>query len=343
MYSLQCCIAFVGPPERWVVILHSQRDGRTVDESSMTEERKIVTAVIVTYQSRETIGNTLDELLPAWDQGFCDCVVVDNASSDGTADFVRESYPWVRVVASAENLGFGRGCNLGFESVDTPYVLMLNPDACIDASALRILVEFMEARPRVGIAAPATVAGNGECQDAGLVLTPLGLVRAMLGLGGSHPDKKSISPGAAPFRTTWVCGAIMLIRSELFRKLRGFDPRFFLYFEETDLCLRAAAAGQELWVVGAATATHLVGASAQKTGAKLSMGSTGNIVEHYYPSRFYYLQKHFGWFPAIGAEAVAAAVECLRGVRAALTGNMATARRYLFGRPFFKLPVKGRS
>ena len=308
----------------------------------MTEERKKITAVIVTYQSRDTIAETLDALEPAHEHGLCDCVVVDNASTDATADLVRERYPWVRVVVSTENLGFGRGCNLGFEAVDTPYVLMLNPDACIGEAALRTLLNFMEQHPRTGITAPATVAGNGDCQDAGLVLTPRGLVRSMLGLAGAYPDQKTISPGAAPFRTTWVCGAIMLIRSDLFRELQGFDPRFFLYFEETDLCLRATTLGQELWVIGEATATHRVGASAQKTGEQLSWGATGNIVEHFYPSRFYYLSKHFGWLPAVGAETVAAGVEWLRGVRAALRGNLSSARRHLFGRPFFRMPVKGR-
>lgn len=309
----------------------------------MTIEKKKITAVIVTYRSRDTIGATLDALYPAYERGICACVVVDNASTDGTADFVAREYPWASLVRSSENLGFGRGCNRGFEEVESPYLLLLNPDAQIDVNALSTLLEFIESHPKAGIVAPATIAGNGDSQDAGMVLTPGGLVRSALGRGGVFPDRRTITRGAPPFRTTWVCGAIMLIRSDMFRKLRGFDPRFFLYFEETDLCLRALAEGMEIWVLGEATATHLVGASAQKTGEKLSWGTTGNIVEHYYPSRFYYLKKHFGWLSAIFAEFVAAAVDWMRWCRMwAKKSADRRAQRRLIERPFFRFPARTR-
>jgi GT2 family glycosyltransferase len=93
----------------------------------------------------------------------------------------------------------------------------------------------------------------------------------------------------------------MLIRSDDFRKLGGFDPRFFLYFEETDLCRRALSDGLELWAVGEATAHHLGATAAKSSGQRLVFGE--NIADHYFRSRFYYLVKHFGWTAAVLTEA----------------------------------------
>ena len=105
----------------------------------------------------------------------------------------------------------------------------------------------------------------------------------------------------------------MLVRSELFQQIGGFDPRFFLYFEETDLCLRVLRAGMEIWAVGESTASHLGGVSAKQAGTSLTQAGTGGcIVEYFYPSRFYYLIKNFGWFAAVSSELIARGIERLR-------------------------------
>src|SRR5882762_6680124 len=81
-----------------------------------------VTAVMVSYASSQVIGETLTPLRAAWKDRLLRCIVVDNASPDGTADLVARDHPWVDLVRSPGNLGYGRGCNLGFERVSTPYV-----------------------------------------------------------------------------------------------------------------------------------------------------------------------------------------------------------------------------
>lgn len=299
-----------------------------------------VTAVIVTYQSRTTIALALDGLRPAHDDGVADCVVVDNASSDGTADFVAEHYPWVSVVRSGGNLGFGRGCNLGFRAVSTPYVLFLNPDAVLGPASLRTLLDFMDAREQVGIAGPATATHGGDLHWAGMLLTPRGLLRSALRLGQVYPQKRTIKPGEAPFQTNWVCGAVMLIRSSTFRELGGFDPRFFLYYEETDLCLRTERAGMEIWAVGQATAQHTVGVSAKQTGEELSSDEYGCIVEHFYPSRFYYLVKNFGWVSGVVAELAAVSAERAHWAVKALLNRADARQRGWPKRPVLRMPAK---
>jgi len=297
----------------------------------MSGSAKRVTAVIVTYQSGGTIAAALDQLKGS---GVA-VVVVDNASSDGTADLIERSHPWVTLVRSGENLGFGRGCNLGFTHVVTPYVLMLNPDAVMSAESVDTLVAWMESHPKAAIAAPAIIENDRSLQAAGLLTTPGTLIRSALGARDTYPDRRTIEPGAAPFRTPWVCGAAMLIRSDIYRALGGFDERFFLYFEETDLCRRAAAGGYEIWAVGESTARHIGGASAKKTGEKLQSSC---ISDHFYRSRFYYLVKQYGWIQGVGAEVIAGSMQMARHLRARLLrrdSGDAPAQR---GRPFLRFP-----
>lgn len=265
----------------------------------MSEPR--TTAVIVTYKSRRIVPHTLEAARRAHEAGLLECVVVDNASGDGTAEFVEKEHPWVTVVASGANLGFGRGCNLGFKHVTTPYVLLINPDAVLEADGLAHLVQFADEHPRAGIMGPAIVDPDGSFEPARKLPTPWSIISSAARLPGRQPRLRPIAPGEQPRRVEWLCGAALLIRRTMLEELGGFDPRFFLYFEETDLCFRAQRAGFEIWAVGTATARHVGGATASGTGAALYHGS---IADHYFRSRYYYLVKHHGWMAASAAEVV---------------------------------------
>lgn len=272
------------------------------------------TAVIVTYQSRETVSGALDAAGEAYRAGLLECVVVDNASTDGTADFVEQHYPWARLVRSGENIGFGRGCNLGFQYASTPYLILINPDAALGAEATRELIDFLDQRPEAGIAAPAILDDEGQPHFAGAMVTPRDLLHSLLGSPErAYPQRRVIKPGEVAFRTPWVCGAVMVIRSELFGALGGFDERFFLYFEETDLCRRAAERGAEIWAVGKAVARHSGSASAKASGDALYSSC---IATHYLRSRRLYLMKHFGFARGLLTEAVLQGAVAGYGLRA---------------------------
>jgi GT2 family glycosyltransferase len=259
-----------------------------------------VTAIIVTYQSARTIGRALAAARRCHDAGLLELVVVDNASSDATREILAREADWARVVLEATNHGFGRGCNIGLAHVRSPYTLFLNPDAAIEPAALRTLLEFMEQRPRAGIVGPATLCGSSnhpQLQPTGPYPTPWSVLREAAPFLRRRSSAVTIVPGAPPMRTSWVCGALLMIRSSLVRRLRGFDPRFFLYWEEIDLCRRAEHAGYENWVLGTALAHHVVGAS---SGGGSRVGAA--VARHYYQSRYYYMAKHYGWLAATAAE-----------------------------------------
>jgi GT2 family glycosyltransferase len=261
---------------------------------------KPVTAVIVAYQSARTIGDALAAARRCHDAGLLDLVVVDNASRDATPDILAREAGWARVVLEPTNHGFGRGCNLGLAHVKSPYTLFLNPDAAIEPPALRTMLEFMQQRPGAGIVGPATLCGSRDhpqLQSTGPYPTPWSMVREAVPFLRRRSSAVTIVPGAPPMRTGWVCGALLMIRSSLARQLGGFDPRFFLYWEEVDLCRRAEHAGFENWVLGTALAHHVVGAS---SGGGPRVGAA--IARHYYQSRYYYMAKHHGWLAATAAE-----------------------------------------
>lgn len=259
-----------------------------------------VLVVIVAYRSRSTIAAALRPLAAATGCGLTRITVVDNASADGTADYVREAFPWVTVLEAGDNLGFARACNLGAEGADTPYVLLLNPDAILTETDLRELVRDMETRPDAAIITPATLLDEADIyQHAGALPRPWGLIAESLGIHRHANPKVTVRPGDDPQRVEWICGGIMLVRTRVWQQLGGFDPRFFLYFEETDFCKRVAEAGFTTWVTGRASGWHTGGVSVALTGqARID----GMIARHYYLSRYYYLRKHYGFVRAVIVE-----------------------------------------
>jgi N-acetylglucosaminyl-diphospho-decaprenol L-rhamnosyltransferase len=270
-----------------------------------------ITVIIVTYRSRDTIGPTLDALRESHEAGLIQCVVVDNHSGDDTLDFVAKEHPWARCVDSGENAGFGAGCNRGMPYVDTPYVLFLNPDAVIQRDALTRLCDFMDVHPDVGIVGPAIRSG-AYLQHAGGLPSPRRVIEEALGRSNDDTARRRIQPGEAAFETDWICGAVFFVRTRVLKEVGAFDPRFFLYFEESDLCKRILDGGYRIWAVGESVADHLVGNSTKQSKAKMF----GNcIAEYFFESRFYYNVKHQGWLWAATAELVEVAIYALRALR----------------------------
>ncbi len=299
----------------------------------------LVTTVVVTYNSSTVIGQCLDGCEAAYAAGLHEVVVVDNASRDGTPELVRSKYPWVKVIESGANMGFGRGCNLGLRDAQTRYGLLLNPDASLPEDALRRLVEFLEAHPRAAAAAPATwVYGDSALQTAGGLPTPAGIIKIAAGLADRQRGVREIRPGDAPLKTEWLGGGIMLLRMDYFRALGGFDPNFFLYFEETDLCRRAVDAGYELWAVGDAVARHIGGTAAKASGAPLVYGAS--LADPYFRSRFYYLAKHHGKIQAVLTEVAEFLILGGKAIAKKILGrepHRAFTER--MGGPFMRMPV----
>lgn len=203
-----------------------------------------VSVIIVTYNSASCIAECLRSL-QAQRGVQTEVIVVDNASADNTLEAVRALGPGVRLIASKENFGFGRGCNQGFAQSTGSFVFFLNPDARLEGTdSLVRLVATMEQNKRWGAAGMRLLGEDGEVESMGETNYPSD---KRAGCDFSH----------LPGKLAWVSGACMFIRREVYQKIEGFDPGFFLTSEETDLCLRVRQQGWEIGFVPEVTVRHV--------------------------------------------------------------------------------------
>jgi GT2 family glycosyltransferase len=210
-----------------------------------------VSVVVVTYESRDVIAACLESLdVPSPNA----IVVVDIASSDGTAALVRESVPTARVVALDENVGFGAAANIGVDSVDTPYVAVLNPDARPVGDSLATLVACAARHADAAIVSPRLVDGDGQAQPSRIGY-PTPLWTGNPAVSSFAARKRGATAGG------FAVGAALLLRRDAFRAVGGFDPGFFLFYEEVDLCLRLEHAGWSIVSCPESTFVHFGGAS----------------------------------------------------------------------------------
>jgi N-acetylglucosaminyl-diphospho-decaprenol L-rhamnosyltransferase len=248
----------------------------------------VVTIVTVTYQSSALIGACLDSIqqhagLPTR------VVVVDNASTDGTAGLIAERYPWVELMTPERNLGFAAATNLGIERAQTPYVLLLNPDTELRPGALPRLLDELSRDPTVAAAGPSLVYPDGTPQDAAftyptLLMTWLEFFPRPGRLLPSRLNGRLRSPDGRPIEIHHPLGAAMLVRRSAWEEVGPLDEGFFMYCEEVDWCMRARELGWRILHVPAATVVHHGGASTSQVPAA-SLG-------HLYASRKRLHRKH---------------------------------------------------
>ena len=186
--------------------------------------------------------------------------VVDNASSDGSAQMVKERFPWVRLIENAENLGFARANNQAIDLANGKYVLLLNSDTEVHPGAFAALIDFMEKTPKAGAAGAHLLNGDGTLQPACQpMLTPWReFVRLLFLDRFFHVATYSASWWATdePRQTEVIKGACLMLRRTALERVGPLDGSYFMYTEEVDLCYRLAEAGWQLWWVPAAKVTH---------------------------------------------------------------------------------------
>ncbi len=220
-----------------------------------------IAVVIVTYDSAHVIGDLLDSLPGALDGLTADVVVVDNGSSDGTAELVAAPGA-CRVVRSA-NVGYSGGINRGVrEAAQAQSILILNPDVRLHPGSLPPLLAALRG-PGVGIAAPRVLTPQGELhlslRREPTLPRALGLTKTRLAVFSEYVYDPSAY--ARPCTVDWALGAVLLMSRECYKALGGWDETFFLYSEETDLALRARDAGLLTRYEPRSVAVHIGGQS----------------------------------------------------------------------------------
>jgi len=253
-----------------------------------------LTVIIVSYNTRELTLRAVETLLRNTHGVAMKVVVFDNASSDGSAEAVAAAFPQIEVIANEENLGFARANNLVAESVETPWLCLLNPDTETHPGAIANLLAFAKANPQAGIVGGRTVFPDGSLNPTSCLraVTPWSLFTQTVGLNRMFPRSALFSyeemgdwKRDSVREVDIVVGCLLLTSTELWRGLGGFDTRFFMYGEDADLCLRARALGYRPMITPDAQIMHLMGASTKVRADKvcLVMKSKATLIRTHWP------------------------------------------------------------
>lgn len=209
-----------------------------------------ISIIIVTYNSCGDIDACLNSLFTHSPEA--EFIVVDNLSTDGTLKHVWQEYPSVKAVSAGRNGGYGAGNNIGAGIARGDYLVILNPDTEVQAGWLDPLIEVLEQRPDVGLVTPTILLkGSDERVNA------CGNDVHLTGLTFCARLHEDAPPMTAPARSVAaISGAAFAIRRDVWEQLGGFDERFFMYLEDTDLSLRARRLGYEILHVPASRIWH---------------------------------------------------------------------------------------
>lgn len=258
----------------------------------MTPELSIV---VVSWNTREALARCLHSVLTDPAGRAAETWVVDNASTDGSALMVARRFPSIQLIANGRNRGFAAACNQAVAQAGGEFVLLLNSDAAPEPGALRRLLEVLRTRPEVGVVGGQLLDGDGRpLRSYGRIPTVGAFVAEIFGID-RVPVLRRVAPTVAsvPRRREraravgYVSGAFLAFRRELVDAVGPLDDRFFLYFEETDFCLRVRRdAGRLVWFEPAARARHEGQASAGQIKAEAE--------ERYARSAYAFVRKHYG-------------------------------------------------
>ncbi|MFA7290462.1 MAG: glycosyltransferase family 2 protein [Melioribacteraceae bacterium] len=251
--------------------------------------------IVVHYQVEDILFECLKSIYSQKIKFLFEVIVVDNGSDHKFKYRLLKQYKKVKYIQAKKNLGYGGGNNLGVKQALGKYLFFLNPDTILQPNCLYELITFIESNSQCGIVAPTLIHSNKKIfgSQGALTLTPL---RAIAAHSIFHKIWSN-NPVAKKFNLTTVDktkvrkvevvpGTAFVIPKELFKNIGKFDPHFFLYFEEFDLCRRVLQMNKEIWMLANAKVIHHWGKTTKNSD-----------VSNYYKKSFHcYLVKYYGFF-----------------------------------------------
>lgn len=262
-----------------------------------------VSIIIVSFNTRDLLRDCLRSAYEEATGLRVEMFVVDNASKDGSADMVATEFPEVKLRRSAINLGFGVANNVALEEAEGKYFVLLNSDAFFKPGALRKAIAHMNETPDCGYGAAKLMGRDGSWQPSARSFHSLWRDFTVLtGMAARNPKSKLY----ADFDRTWADqdkaasvdwgpGAFAILRPAVLEKVGLFDPDFFLYYEEVDLCKRIKDAGFSIWYWPDIEVIHLGGESSKTMTKSLDISSmAAQVVKWRMRSTLMYYRKHHG-------------------------------------------------
>jgi O-antigen biosynthesis protein len=263
--------------------------------SNLDNARPDVSILIVNYNVKDYLLQCLRSIEAREDDLRVQIVVVDNASQDQSVEHLAPLFPHVKWISLDENIGFGRGNNVGLEACTGRHVLFLNPDTIIGQDTLSVMVAYLDDHPEVGLAGCRVLNPDGSFQLAcrrGRP-TPWAAFCKLFGLQSMFPQIPLFAGYNLTYRSideTYdvdaLIGAFMIGPRDLIHSVGGFDPQFFMYGEDLDLCFRVQQQGRSIRYVHTTSIVHYKGESTKR--------SSMNEVKVFYDAMEIFARKHFG-------------------------------------------------
>jgi GT2 family glycosyltransferase len=264
--------------------------------------RPDVSIVIVSFNTRSVLRECLESVARESSGLEVEIVIVDNNSSDGSPEMIAADFPHVRLVRSDVNLGFGAANNAALEGCRGRYIVLLNSDAFLCPDSLRLAVRHMDGNPRAGLGGGRLVGRDFSWQPSARMFPGIfSDFTVMTGLAARFPKSRLFgyfdrtwADQSLPSEVDWVPGAFSIIRAEVVDRVGFFDPAFFLYSEEVDLCRRIKSAGYQIWYWPDITVIHIGGESSRQMKS-LEMSTAGaQLILWRMRSTLLYYRKHHG-------------------------------------------------
>ena len=252
-----------------------------------------ISVIIVSWNVREFLVPCINSIIAKTSFKDYEIIVVDNASSDGTVETVKNRFPSVKLIENGENLGFARACNIGAKKARAKYLFFLNPDTELREKALDNLLSFLEKNMEADAVGAKLLWPDGNYQESyrrfpGTFFSILEVFEFHYYFPGNSLKLCSVY-GPKSFEKSqeidWVVGAAFAVRREIFGKINGFDEDFFMYSEDVDLCKRIKNAGGKVYFCPDSKVVHYRGKSSESSDVRGS---------EYYKSLYLYHLKHSG-------------------------------------------------
>src|SRR5258706_7314984 len=275
-----------------------------------------ISVVIVSWNTKDITDKCLACMKKAVDKvkskADVEVIVVENASEDGTPEMISKKHPWVKLIPSGSDLGYGKGNNFGYNKSNhkNEYLLLLNNDAYVNGNTLVKSLEYMEKNTDCDVLGCQLRFLNGRFQpSAGFLPAPSSVWTWIWGLD-LVPGVKSLFEPFHPVdkdffkkdrEVGWTMGAFLFMKMEVFKKSGGFDENFFLYMEEVEWCRRVKEAGYKIWYTPEFSITHVDKASAMGKPEELSKIFRKEILGFVYYLRKNYANQEYWFMPSIKA------------------------------------------
>ena len=261
-----------------------------------------ISIIIVSFNTKHLIDRCFESVKNSVGNLDYEIIVVDNMSKDGSYDYIREKYPEVKLIQSGGNIGFAAANNLGYKSAEGEYIILLNSDAFMVEDGLKKAAEKMEKDKTIGLAGVKLIGEKGEWQPSARSFPGIFTEFVTIsGLSNKYPKSKLFGKVDMTYCDQnrdifcdWVPGAFSIIRREAIEKAGFFDERFFLYYEEVDLCKRIKEAGYKIVYWSDIKVIHIGGGSTSVFSEKLVSKSGMQMTLWRLQSQYLYYRKNYG-------------------------------------------------